>query len=119
RRSADLVQLAEVAAGIAVARRLADLRAGDAEPERAHRVGDRKPDVAKQVAVELHQPARLVRILRRLHFLHHPRMAQNRALSEDQQRSEEHTSELQSRENLVCRLLLEKKKTTSSNIQST
>src|SRR5690606_20756692 len=27
------------------------------------------------------------------------------------QRSEEHTSELQSRENLVCRLLLEKKKT--------
>src|SRR5690606_39429869 len=26
-------------------------------------------------------------------------------------RSEEHTSELQSRENLVCRLLLEKKKT--------
>src|SRR5690606_40334403 len=28
-----------------------------------------------------------------------------------QVRSEEHTSELQSRENLVCRLLLEKKKT--------
>src|SRR5690606_41607707 len=28
----------------------------------------------------------------------------------DHQRSEEHTSELQSRENLVCRLLLEKKK---------
>src|SRR5690606_39355975 len=28
-------------------------------------------------------------------------------------RSEEHTSELQSRENLVCRLLLEKKKLTS------
>src|SRR6266511_5855935 len=28
----------------------------------------------------------------------------------DRQRSEEHTSELQSRENLVCRLLLEKKK---------
>src|SRR5436309_11907157 len=28
----------------------------------------------------------------------------------DQARSEEHTSELQSRENLVCRLLLEKKK---------
>src|SRR5690606_10353532 len=31
-------------------------------------------------------------------------------------RSEEHTSELQSRENLVCRLLLEKKKTNSLNI---
>src|SRR4249919_813217 len=29
-------------------------------------------------------------------------------------RSEEHTSELQSRENLVCRLLLEKKKQSSS-----
>src|SRR5436309_8599987 len=31
-------------------------------------------------------------------------------LEDDEQRSEEHTSELQSRENLVCRLLLEKKK---------
>src|SRR5690606_41457312 len=31
-------------------------------------------------------------------------------------RSEEHTSELQSRENLVCRLLLEKKKKTSTNV---
>src|SRR3712207_9246008 len=30
-------------------------------------------------------------------------------------RSEEHTSELQSRQYLVCRLLLEKKKTTSDN----
>src|SRR5690606_40465626 len=30
-------------------------------------------------------------------------------------RSEEHTSELQSRENLVCRLLLEKKKKTNNN----
>src|SRR5215475_11867433 len=30
-------------------------------------------------------------------------------------RSEEHTSELQSRENLVCRLLLEKKKKNTSN----
>src|SRR5207302_3732291 len=32
------------------------------------------------------------------------------AFYEDPARSEEHTSELQSRENLVCRLLLEKKK---------
>src|SRR5690606_41739948 len=30
---------------------------------------------------------------------------------DENDRSEEHTSELQSRENLVCRLLLEKKKT--------
>src|SRR5690606_42079428 len=34
-------------------------------------------------------------------------------LSTDTLRSEEHTSELQSRENLVCRLLLEKKKNIS------
>src|SRR5690606_41395903 len=33
-------------------------------------------------------------------------------------RSEEHTSELQSRENLVCRLLLEKKKKTKQNIEN-
>src|SRR5690606_39809173 len=31
-------------------------------------------------------------------------------VADGQRRSEEHTSELQSRENLVCRLLLEKKK---------
>src|SRR3989442_11016081 len=35
------------------------------------------------------------------------------ALANDVQRSEEHTSELQSRPHLVCRLLLEKKKNTS------
>src|SRR5690606_40283707 len=32
-------------------------------------------------------------------------------------RSEEHTSELQSRENLVCRLLLEKKKTEGNQLE--
>src|SRR2546430_11377304 len=32
-------------------------------------------------------------------------------------RSEEHTSELQSQSNLVCRLLLEKKKTESNSVQ--
>src|SRR2546430_13656557 len=34
-------------------------------------------------------------------------------------RSEEHTSELQSQSNLVCRLLLEKKKTHRSRLHST
>src|SRR5690606_42142478 len=34
-------------------------------------------------------------------------------------RSEEHTSELQSRENLVCRLLLEKKKNMTKTTQNT
>src|SRR5258707_6008016 len=36
--------------------------------------------------------------------------AQGRRHAESDQRSEEHTSELQSRQYLVCRLLLEKKK---------
>src|SRR5215475_4577675 len=36
----------------------------------------------------------------------------------DRPRSEEHTSELQSRENLVCRLLLEKKKKNSHEIRT-
>src|SRR5258707_11075765 len=36
----------------------------------------------------------------------------------DQARSEEHTSELQSRQYLVCRLLLEKKKKENSHPQS-
>src|SRR5690606_41846011 len=39
--------------------------------------------------------------------IHHLRVL---AVARQAQRSEEHTSELQSRENLVCRLLLEKKK---------
>src|SRR5690606_39507898 len=39
-----------------------------------------------------------------------PKLPTNKCLSTLVMRSEEHTSELQSRENLVCRLLLEKKK---------
>src|SRR5258707_5231768 len=37
----------------------------------------------------------------------------------DEERSEEHTSELQSRQYLVCRLLLEKKKIAKTNVRST
>src|SRR5436309_12567822 len=37
-------------------------------------------------------------------------------LRRDDRRSEEHTSELQSRENLVCRLLLEKQKLSHTGI---
>src|SRR5436309_7230985 len=41
----------------------------------------------------------------------HPKVARPVSAHEPRdERSEEHTSELQSRENLVCRLLLEKKK---------
>src|SRR2546422_7511755 len=50
--------------------------------------------------------------------VHHPANARGQAiyhlLLEIWIRSEEHTSELQSRLHLVCRLLLEKKKTTDS-----
>src|SRR5258708_28682617 len=41
------------------------------------------------------------------------------ALSQTKLRSEEHTSELQSPDHLVCRLLLEKKKTTTPPINDT
>src|SRR5438309_8831016 len=41
-----------------------------------------------------------------------------RFLHEDVERSEEHTSELQSQFHLVCRLLLEKKKNTRSTYHS-
>src|SRR2546430_13022375 len=40
----------------------------------------------------------------------HPRNPEAPAVTPDDVRSEEHTSELQSQSNLVCRLLLEKKK---------
>src|SRR5256885_9452693 len=40
-------------------------------------------------------------------------------LQDDRARSEEHTSELQSPCNLVCRLLLEKKKMLTSDVTST
>src|SRR5258706_5929371 len=45
------------------------------------------------------------------HFVLHPGLARQliAVLGEQRQRSEEHTSELQSLTNLVCRLLLEKK----------
>src|SRR2546430_5678845 len=41
----------------------------------------------------------------------HPTRVSRRKKSTENCRSEEHTSELQSQSNLVCRLLLEKKKT--------
>src|SRR5206468_8957110 len=44
---------------------------------------------------------------------HHRRREQHRQCERGTDRSEEHTSELQSRSDLVCRLLLEKKNFTS------
>src|SRR3712207_7235512 len=45
------------------------------------------------------------------------RSIRNLALGRDGTRSEEHTSELQSRQYLVCRLLLEKKKTNQYRVK--
>src|SRR5688572_32735621 len=47
------------------------------------------------------------------------RTATNSRASSRLRRSEEHTSELQSQSNLVCRLLLEKKKTTKKKTTKT
>src|SRR5690606_40669751 len=55
---------------------------------------------ARQPAADVHAPVRA-----RTGVVEHRRRARHA-----RPRSEEHTSELQSRENLVCRLLLEKKK---------
>src|SRR2546427_4420944 len=48
-------------------------------------------------------------------FLAGFRQEEQRDRQKDEQRSEEHTSELQSQSNLVCRLLLEKKKKKRKN----
>src|SRR5690606_35774421 len=48
--------------------------------------------------------------LNQTHFLLHMATQQRAGVASNTTRSEEHTSELQSRENLVCRLLLEQKK---------
>src|SRR5690349_22061949 len=45
----------------------------------------------------------------------HQRLMSGSLDTDDQARSEEHTSELQSRRDLVCRLLLEKKKKKKKN----
>src|SRR5690606_41124332 len=61
--------------------------------------------------------AYVVGLLARLHHRAHDHVLDQpgiQVVAFDQGRSEEHTSELQSRENLVCRLLLEKKKTTQT-----
>src|SRR5690606_41359147 len=58
-----------------------------------------------------HTPASDLKILRQLWEQH----IQKNDFLVELLRSEEHTSELQSRENLVCRLLLEKKKGTNNH----
>src|SRR2546430_11351985 len=55
----------------------------------------------------------------RLERIPRPRPAAGEVLVQVRARSEEHTSELQSQSNLVCRLLLEKKKNTRKYSSST
>src|SRR5258708_27021305 len=51
------------------------------------------------------------------HFFGMPAQLPQTAITPPAERSEEHTSELQSPDHLVCRLLLEKKKNTHHNTQ--
>src|SRR5690606_42015816 len=84
-------------------------RSHHAVTERAHAPA-RDDELAHLEELDLRHglARRLLHDLRRVRALHlvAVHLAHDRAAS----RSEEHTSELQSRENLVCRLLLEKKK---------
>src|SRR5690606_41928692 len=89
---------------------LATLSLHDALPisrRRLRRLADQLRVVDELHRAGVRQRRRLRRaggVRRRRHPASHPRVGVR------PRRSEEHTSELQSRENLVCRLLLEKKK---------
>src|SRR2546427_3249619 len=74
----------------------------------------RRPDLVDRAGLLLVQRVldrRLVwLVVRRERPVHEARRHEQPALAVRPHRSEEHTSELQSQSNLVCRLLLEKKK---------
>src|SRR5205085_11410826 len=76
---------------------------------RAHRGGARRPVDHRIIERGLRQP-----FAGALGALLH-RGGEQQAIAIVDRRSEEHTSELQSQSNLVCRLLLEKKKTQKNN----
>src|SRR2546422_6662350 len=63
----------------------------------------------------LYGPDLLARLLERVDVHHPAKQLREESSEKIWARSEEHTSELQSRLHLVCRLLLEKKKTTHDN----
>src|SRR5207247_6188636 len=63
---------------------------------------------AQPILVVLFLPCCRPRLVRDLVAFHHAQPGGNSS-KEERERSEEHTSELQSRVDLVCRLLLEKK----------
>src|SRR5690554_7664195 len=58
----------------------------------------------------MHRASHRMRWFWAAHVVHHSSERMNFSTAMRQNRSEEHTSELQSRPHLVCRLLLEKKK---------
>src|SRR2546427_9233747 len=78
-------------------------------------------DVEHRAAAAADAPARetahqlLARHLDHDHGLEGPALTRERGV---ERRSEEHTSELQSQSNLVCRLLLEKKKKQEQTLRS-
>src|SRR3712207_7697603 len=83
------------------------------------RSAERDDELHRDVGVLAHEPPHVRaedrQRVQRVEGLHGRRPAlvvEHRELAED--RSEEHTSELQSRQYLVCRLLLEKKKNSST-----
>src|SRR2546427_2231368 len=78
---------------------------------KCHIPAEQAEGVHGELAADVHLPVRH-RWHGELHAIRQP-IAVPRRLGRGINRSEEHTSELQSQSNLVCRLLLEKKKTRS------
>src|SRR5690606_24417005 len=84
-------------------------RAAHALCGRVQPAASRTPCLAFRFPVSLRRPERVSALPTQLHAHSSCRQRDGLCLQLTR-RSEEHTSELQSRENLVCRLLLEKKK---------
>src|SRR3712207_7684540 len=80
---------------------------------------ERRPFASRQLSEGARQrPAQLEGVRRAAIGLHGRARPVVRQVQSGHVRSEEHTSELQSRQYLVCRLLLEKKKTYTSRLLS-
>src|SRR3712207_8380429 len=78
------------------------------------KIGDKllsERELAVQLGISRNSVREGLRILERMGVLCSQQGAGNYIAGRFESRSEEHTSELQSRQYLVCRLLLEKKKT--------
>src|SRR5256884_3058902 len=75
-------------------------------------LGDQSRHAAKYIGADQRNDVALIKIDPKGKQLAALKLGDSNALQVGQKRSEEHTSELQSRLHLVCRLLLEKKKNT-------